>query len=122
MKPIFHSVKVVEKGWGREVWLANNEEYCGKLLHFKAGKKFSLHYHLAKRETFYVLAGTLDLFFPDTETGNRLGKRLEPGDAVEIPRGLPHQIRAVTDATIIEVSTHHEDADSYRVEPGDSQA
>lgn len=119
--PKFHNLKVVNKGWGRELWLANNEEFCGKLLEFKAGRKFSLHYHLAKREVFYVLSGTLDLFFLDLQTGRRLGKRLLVGDVVEIPRGCPHQAYAVTDAAIIEISTHHEDSDSYRVEPGDSQ-
>ena len=41
-------MKIVEKGWGRETWLHNDEKYCGKILFFNAGKKCSLHYHKLK--------------------------------------------------------------------------
>ena len=27
----------VQKGWGKEIWLANNNKYCGKILKFNAG-------------------------------------------------------------------------------------
>ena len=26
------------KGWGSEKWVVNNENYCGKILHFEQGK------------------------------------------------------------------------------------
>ena len=26
--------KIVQKGWGEEVWIHNDEEYCGKILRF----------------------------------------------------------------------------------------
>ena len=32
----------------------NNSEYCGKILRFNSGKKFSMHYHLEKKETWYI--------------------------------------------------------------------
>ena len=35
--------------------------------------------------------------------------------------GQPHQLEALTDGKIFEVSTHHEDSDSDRVMKGDSQ-
>ena len=38
----------VQKGWGKEIWLANNNKYCGKILKFNAGSKFSMHYHVDK--------------------------------------------------------------------------
>ena len=38
----------IPKGWGHEVIFVNNELYCGKLLVFKKGAKFSMHYHLIK--------------------------------------------------------------------------
>jgi len=47
---------------------------------------------------------------------------LEPGWVVRQYPGQPHQLEALTDGRIFEVSTHHEDSDSYRVLPGDSQA
>ena len=30
-----------EKGWGYELWIVNNNLYCGKILHFNNGKKCS---------------------------------------------------------------------------------
>jgi quercetin dioxygenase-like cupin family protein len=41
---------------------------------------------------------------------------LQEGDVVYIEKGLPHQLIALSEgATIMEVSTEHFDADSYRV-------
>lgn len=44
----------VEKGWGHELIFATNEKYCGKLLSFNRGAKFSMHFHHEKDETWYV--------------------------------------------------------------------
>jgi len=44
----------VPKGWGEEIIICNHELYCGKLLRFKQGAKFSMHYHMIKDETWYV--------------------------------------------------------------------
>ncbi len=38
----------VEKGWGSENIWASNDKYCGKMLNFKAGAKFSMHFHAVK--------------------------------------------------------------------------
>ena len=35
----------VEKGWGHELIWATNDKYCGKLLKFNKGAKFSMHFH-----------------------------------------------------------------------------
>ena len=53
--------KRVEKSWGYESWLANSEkeDYCGKVLFIKKGHHTSMHYHVDKHETFYVLEGVL---------------------------------------------------------------
>ena len=111
----------VEKAWGHEIIFENNEKYCGKLLVFKAGRKFSMHYHMIKDETWYVQEGEFIYRWIDTETAQVHHKCLFPGDAVRVPPGHPHQLEAMTDATIFEVSTEHFDEDSYRVMPGDSQ-
>lgn len=121
MKPIFSKPKEVEKGWGSESWLCNNDEYCGKLLYFMEGSEFSNHFHIKKRETFFVLTGELLFKYIDLETAEPMEQKISQGDSIEIPRCVPHQIKALTDATIIEVSTHHEDSDSYRIGKGDSQ-
>ena len=48
----------VDKKWGYELWVHNDEDYCGKLLVFnKIGDKFSMHYHLIKKETWYFQKG-----------------------------------------------------------------
>src|SRR5208283_5704492 len=52
-------VHVEPKGWGREVWIANNHLYCGKILEIRRGKRCSLHYHKLKTESFYLRSGKL---------------------------------------------------------------
>ena len=125
-KPIIFNAKdcsesKVNKAWGHEIIFENNEKYCGKLLVFKKGCKFSMHYHMIKDETWYVQEGQFIYRWINTETAQVEFKHLFPGDSVRIPPGHPHQLEAVTDATIFEVSTQHFDEDSYRVMPGDSQ-
>ena len=46
---------------------------------------------------------------------------LNVGDVVRQRVGQPHQLEAMTDGIVFEVSTQHFDEDSYRVLPGDSQ-
>lgn len=111
----------VPKGWGEELIIENNEMYCGKLLIFKSGCKFSMHYHMKKDETWYVHSGTYIYRYIDVLNANVIEMRLEPGDIVRQKPGLPHQLIAETDGTIFEVSTHHEDSDSYRIWKGNSQ-
>ena len=125
-KPIIFNAKqcpesVVKKAWGHEIIFENNEKYCGKLLVFKQGSKFSMHYHMIKDESWYIQEGEFIYRWIDTEKAEVCSKHLFPGDAVRIPPGHPHQLEAVTDATVFEVSTQHFDEDSYRVMPGDSQ-
>ena len=111
----------VPKGWGEEIIIENNEMYCGKLLKFKKGCKFSMHYHLIKDETWYVNEGEFLYRWIDTETAEVNEQHLKEGDSVRQYPGQPHQLEALTDGTVFEVSTEHFDSDSYRVWRGDSQ-
>ena len=114
--------KRVEKIWGYELWIINNELYCGKLLVFKQGKQFSMHYHLLKDEAWYVSEGVFNYKYIDTETATEIEMIIEKGTCIHLLPGQPHQLLALTEgATIFEVSTQHFDSDSYRVKPGDSQ-
>ena len=110
----------VPKGWGEELIIENNEMYCGKLLIFKKGCRFSMHYHLIKDETWYVDKGEFIYRWVDTETAETIEQKLKPGDVVRQRVGQPHQLIALTDGTIFEVSTQHFDEDSYRVVKGDA--
>jgi len=109
------------KGWGEEIWIINTDKYCGKLLKFRAGATFSDHYHINKDETWYVLSGKLELRYYDLANADRLTKELTVGDVVHIPPSTPHQLKALEDSVIVEVSTPHDEEDSYRIAKGDSQ-
>lgn len=116
-----NSDNIVEKKWGREIILHNDENYCGKLLQFNKGAKFSMHFHMKKVETFYVNKGKLVLKYIDTKDATTFTRELNVGDVIEIEPSDPHQIFAEEDSEIIEISTQHFDSDSYRIDKGDSQ-
>jgi mannose-6-phosphate isomerase-like protein (cupin superfamily) len=109
--------KRVDKKWGYELWIHNDTDYCGKLLVFNnSGDKFSMHYHMIKDETWYVQKGAFQFDWIDTENGERCYTQIQKGDVIEIKKGLPHQLTALTEeATVFEVSTQHFDEDSYRI-------
>ena len=111
----------IPKGWGDEVIICNHELYCGKLLRFLKGAKFSMHYHMIKDETWYVDQGEFIYRWIDTETAEVIEQKLNVGDTVRQLPGQPHQLEALTDGIIFEVSTQHFDSDSYRVWKGSSQ-
>lgn len=111
----------VEKGWGSETIFATNDLYCGKLLNFNTGAKFSMHMHKDKDETWYVLSGKFVVKTIDTKTADVDAEPLEKGDTWHNPPMLPHQLLCLEQGTIIEVSTPDSVEDNYRVEKGDSQ-
>lgn len=109
-----------KKGWGYELWLTNNEKYCGKILHFEKNKKCSFHYHKKKTEHFYVLKGDFIIKLSwDDDCDNAEELVVYPGDVIEIPVGLRHQMFALTEGELIEISTEHFEDDSYRIVKGD---
>jgi mannose-6-phosphate isomerase-like protein (cupin superfamily) len=120
-------VEFVPKGWGYESWIVNKEEYCGKLLFFKKGKRCSLHYHELKDETFYVRSGKLHIRYgwrdenrPNDEWRIKYEEDiLEPGDCFYVPVGMVHQMTGLEDTEMFEFSTQHFDEDSIRIEKGD---
>lgn len=106
---------IVEKDWGEEHIIHNDEDYCGKILVFKKAQMGSMHFHMLKRETWYVQEGSFIYYYIDTNTGTLHTKRLGPGDIEVINRGQPHQLRAEEDSKIFEISTQHFDNDTYRI-------
>ena len=111
----------VAKGWGHELIIENNTKYCGKVLHFHTGGKFSMHYHLLKQETWYVASGIFLFKYIDTTNATIHERILTVGDVVTNYIGQPHQIICQETGDIFEVSTQHFNSDSYRVFKGDSQ-
>jgi len=111
----------VKKGWGSEFIFATNDKYCGKLLIFNTGAKFSMHFHAQKDETWYVLSGKFIVEYIDTKDATVRDRYLNVGDVWNNTPLLPHRLTCVEEGTIIEVSTPDSVEDNYRVMKGDSQ-
>jgi quercetin dioxygenase-like cupin family protein len=107
------------KGWGYELWIVNNEKYCGKILHFESGKKCSYHYHKLKTETFYLQKGKIQLTHGYKDIDDAKIKILNPGDSFHAPIGLRHQMLALEESDLFEFSTTHYESDSHRILLGD---
>jgi len=103
-------MKEVKKVWGKEVWIVNCPEYCGKLLYLDKGSQSSYHYHRQKKETFYCLEGQAALTIEGKDymlNPFARSKTIEPG--------VKHSFFGLTNCIIIEVSTHHGDSDVVRL-------
>jgi mannose-6-phosphate isomerase-like protein (cupin superfamily) len=108
--PIKEPRKVVEKVWGYELWLVNCDEYCSKLLIVDRKAECSYHCHKDKKETFTCLEGGAILTIEGEEFHLlpwARSKTIFPGEY--------HSFRALKKTVILEVSTHHEDDDSFRL-------
>ena len=111
----------VKKGWGHELIWCTTDKYCGKLLRFNTGAKFSMHFHAEKDETWYVLDGKFVVRYIDTANAEVFEEELNVGDVWRNKPLVPHQVICVEEGTIIEVSTPDSIEDNYRVGKGDSQ-
>lgn len=107
------SMNFVPKRWGHEVWIVNNDKYCGKILFIRKGKYCSYHKHLIKDEVLYVQSGSLHFIY-ENEYNFIVSKIVNTGEAFHVAPGMSHQMYAIEDVHIVEFSTHHDDKDSYR--------
>ncbi len=111
-------VKVAQP-WGHELLLnASNPTYVLKEVHRLAGRKTSLQYHRAVRETHFLLAGRASVEFKQSAsvphadvTDADLGQvEIASLTSIDIPPQALHRIQALTDVTAYEASTpHHEE-------------
>ena len=94
----------VEKPWGHEEIWAETGAYVGKILFIRAGHRLSLQHHERKEETLRVLSGemTLDL---EGDDGQVRPRQMRPGDVCHIAPRRRHRMTAVSDVTLVEVST-----------------
>ena len=99
----------VEKVWGHEKWIENNDKYCSKILVLHKGYQCSMHYHKIKDETFLIQSGHVRFELNDKIIHMREGNfvRIKPGDK--------HRFTGIEDSVILEISTHHDEEDSYRL-------
>lgn len=112
-------IETVKKVWGTEQILVN-DDYCMKLLTLHPGFTSSLHYHRVKRETFIVKKGFCFLEIHKS-SGESEVLTMNMGESFTIRPGVPHRFwvpsLSVKPCVIYEVSSHHEDNDTERLEP-----
>jgi mannose-6-phosphate isomerase-like protein (cupin superfamily) len=105
-KPGSGRVEVVKvpKPWGHETIWARSDRYVGKILHINAGQELSVQYHERKDETIHLLSGKIvyrvkgkDEVLDDVQ--------LKVGESFRITPGTVHQMVALTDCDVLEVST-----------------
>jgi mannose-6-phosphate isomerase-like protein (cupin superfamily) len=110
----------INKGWGEEVIIHNDPNYCTKILNLKQGGECSLHLHLEKHETFLVLVGEVEI-----ELSFNLKREsliLKEGESIDIPARMAHKFKALKTSTLLEASNHDkEEEDIIRLEGGDTQ-
>jgi N-acetylneuraminate synthase len=124
MRPLMkNNHTIVNKKWGYEIWIENNQLYCGKHLHVLPTKYCSVHYHKNKKETFYIINGELSLQY--SPSLNKETWDLSLADVIVLKQGesftiepyVAHRFTSNTSyaCDFIEISTHHNDQDSYRI-------
>lgn len=95
--------KVVEKKYGKEVWLVLNDKFCMKHIFINKGHRSSLQYHNVKREAMFILSGKARLTM---EVDNQLKDfDLDVGAIFDIPATIKHRVEALEDLVFIECST-----------------
>ncbi|HEU4630603.1 MAG TPA: cupin domain-containing protein [Gemmatimonadaceae bacterium] len=97
------AVRTVPKPWGHETIWAHTDRYAGKILHIKAGHALSVQYHERKEETVYLLAGELIYRVQEGDELRDVG--LRAGESFRVTPHTVHQMEAVTDCDVLEVST-----------------
>lgn len=120
LKDLIKQPEIHPKGWGRELWIANSELYCGKIMEINKNKRCSIHYHKLKDETFYILSGKIQLnIYYNGYPGEPENTIMNIGDIFHVTQGLIHQFIALEDSKILEISTQHFEEDSHRLLNGD---
>ena len=93
------------KPWGHETIWAQSERYVGKILHINAGHELSVQYHNRKDETVHLLSG--EIVYRVQREGDDIldDMKLKVGESFRITPGTIHQMVALTDCDVLEVST-----------------
>jgi mannose-6-phosphate isomerase-like protein (cupin superfamily) len=108
MSDRFQPERIVEKPWGREVWLALNELYCFKRIEINKGHKTSFQYHKFKTETIYLAEGEARFIYGPRGTGENFPENcvVKSGFVITLRPGDQHRFEALTDIVLYEASTN----------------
>ena len=99
------AVTRVPKPWGHETIWAQSDKYVGKILHINAGHELSVQYHNRKDETIYLLSGKIIYRVQKNGADTLADVQLKVGESFRIIPGTIHQMVALTDCDVLEVST-----------------
>lgn len=92
-------MKEILKDWGKELWIAEEAEYGGKILIIRENKSTSQHFHKNKKETIYCFKGLVDIILTDGIV------TLKEGDDITLVPNTIHTIVGKKGSILFEVST-----------------
>lgn len=129
-RPVFNSkinrtieyepIKTNKKVWGSELSIGYEPHYTVKVMTVTPGYQCSIHAHLEKTETFYLLKGSLIVETTNTKTGIITITHLtEKFDNITILPNTPHRFYCYDNEEVefIEVSTAEYTDDNIRFSP-----
>lgn len=107
MKDMNHRPMYEERRWGNcrvldYKRLDNGQEVLTKRIQVEAGKSLSYHKHQNHKECWTILSGEGEFVL------NNEFRKVQTGDVLQIPSGVTHSIRAITDLEWIEVQMGQE--------------
>ena len=111
--------KIVQKPWGKELWIELNEKYCYKQIHINAGARTSFQYHEQKIETNFIASGKAEIWLENDE-GVVEKTVMQAGEYFTVHPPRKHRVIAITDIILMEVSTPEVD-DVIRLEDDTSR-
>lgn len=105
---------LIEKPWGYEKIIEQNENYVVKELFMKSGNCCSLQYHEKKHETFYIIEGKMRFYIGESIDNLKI-LELMPKQHHTIEPLVIHRMEAIEDCLYLESSTNYLD-DVIRLE------
>ena len=110
---------IVQKKWGAEFIVVNNDKFCLKYLLFYKGGKISFHAHHVKTELFNCISGKLGIITqnrPENYFEGDVKKGIfRAGDKILLEPYTYHSLEAFEDSIIVEISTTDRVEDSFRL-------
>ncbi|NQT59830.1 MAG: cupin [Bacteroidetes bacterium] len=107
-------MKVVNKPWGKEIWIELNDRYCYKRIYINAGYRTSFQYHEKKLETNYIIDGETEVWL-ENDKGVIEKNIMQKDEFFTVKPYRKHRVIAITDLILQEVSTPEVD-DVIRIE------
>ncbi|HWI73655.1 MAG TPA: cupin domain-containing protein [Baekduia sp.] len=106
-------VRQIDKAWGHELILERNDRFVIKRIFLVAGHRTSLQSHDLKREWVTVESGAIEVTMGEN-LNNLQAYIFNAGDVYRVPPKLIHRVRALEDATVLEVASPPSDDDIVR--------